>query len=109
MADNPHQIVSLNDDERASLVQRKATCPFVGSVVAQGDLAVRNDAGNPLASIEDVRALGNSGGGDLGDLLVIFAAGNHALMRGSSGKLDAVAPTNLFSLEFPASQGSHPG
>jgi len=109
MADNPSQIVTLNDTEKALVVEKKATCPFIGSAVAQGDLAVRNEARNPLASIEDVRILGNSGGGDLGDLLVIFAAGNHALMRGSSGKLDAVAPTNLFSLEFPASQGSHPG
>lgn len=109
MADNPSQIVTLNDSEKALVVEKKATCPFIGSAVAQGDLAVRNEARNPLASIEDVRILGNSGGGDLGDLLVIFAAGNHALMRGSSGKLDAVAPANLFSLEFPASQGSHPG
>src|SRR5215510_5066969 len=107
MADS--QIVSLNDSEKALIVEKKATCPFIGSAVAQGDLAVRNEARNPLASIEDVRILGNSGGGDLGDLLAIFAAGNHALMRGSSRKLDAVAPTNLFSLEFPASQGSHPG
>jgi len=107
MADS--QIVSLNDSEKALIVEKKATCPFIGSALAQGDLAVRNEARNPLASIEDVRTLGNSGGGDLGDLLVLFAAGNHALMRGSSGKLDAEAPHNLFSLEFPASQGSHPG
>src|SRR5262249_6263970 len=109
MADNPNQVLNLNNDERASLVEKKATCPFVGSVVAQSDLAVRNEAGNPLASIEDIRTLGNSGGGDLGDLLVIFASGNHALMPGSPGKLDAPAPGNLFSLELPGSQGSHPG
>ena len=30
-------------------------------------------------------------------------------MRGASGKLDAPAPVNLFSLELPGSQGSHPG
>jgi hypothetical protein len=70
---------------------------------------VRNDADNPLASIEDIRTLGNSGGGDLGDFLVLFAAGNHAFMRGADGKLDAPAPANLFSLELPGSQGSHPG
>ena len=109
MADNPNQVVPLNNDERASLVAKKATCPFLGSAIAQSDLTVRNEPNNPLASIEDVRILGNSGGGDLGDLLVVFAAGNHALMRGSPGKLDAPAPSNLFSLELPGSQGSHPG
>lgn len=30
------------------------------------------------AGIEDVRRLGNEGDGDLGDLLVFFATGNHA-------------------------------
>src|SRR5512143_2749175 len=105
MADNPNQIVALSDDEKASAVARKGTCPFVGSAVAQGDLAVRNEANNPLASIEDVRALGNSGGGDLGDLLTFFAAGNHAFMRGPDGKLNKPAPANLFSLELPGSQG----
>lgn len=109
MADNPNQIVSLSDSERASVVERKVTCPFVGSAVAQGHLVVRNEAGNPLASIEDIRTLGNSGGGDLGDLLVLFAAGNHAFMRGPDGRLNAAAPANLFSLELPGSQGSHPG
>ena len=108
MADNPNQIVELGADEKTFVVERKATCPFIGSAIAQGDLAVRNDARNPLASIEDVRTLGNSGGGDLGDLLVFFASGNHALMRGDL-RLDTPAPANLFSLEFPGSQGSHPG
>src|SRR6185369_3032265 len=43
------------------------------------------------------------------DLLVFFAQGNHALMRGADGKLNAPVPVNLFSLELPGSQGSHPG
>jgi len=91
------------------LVEKKATCPFIGSAIAQGALAVRNSAGNPLASLEEIRILGNSGGGDLGDLLVLFASGNHAMMRGAAGRLDTKAPAGLFSLEFPGSQGSHPG
>jgi len=91
------------------VVERKAACPFIGSAVAQGKLAVRNDAKDPLASIEDVRRLGNTGGGDLGDLLAVFASGNHAFMQGDSGKLDKRVPSGLFSLEFPGSQGSHPG
>jgi len=91
------------------LVAKEATCPFIGSAVAQGELPIRNDAKNPLASIEDVRQLGNTGGGDLGDLLVLFATGNHAFMQGASGKLDKKVPIGLFSLQFPGSQGSHPG
>jgi len=109
MSDDPNKPVTLGGDEKALLVEKKATCPFVGSAVAQGKLAVRNDANNPLASIEDVRRLGNTGGGDLGDLLALFASGNHGLMRSDSGKLDKSVPSGLFSLEFPGSQGSHPG
>jgi hypothetical protein len=109
MGDDFNNPVELGSDERAQLVQRKATCPFIGSAVAQGLLPVRHDAQDPLASIEDVRRLGNTGGGDLGDLLVLFASGNHAFMRGDSGRLDRAVPEGLFSLEFPGSQGSHPG
>src|SRR6185295_8733605 len=78
-------------------------------VVAQSQLPVRNDKQNPLAAIEDVRALGNTGGGDLGEVLVLFANGNHSRMRDASGRLNAPVPDELFSLEFPGSQGSHPG
>lgn len=109
MSDNPNQVIELSDVDKSLVVEKKATCPFIGSAIAQGDLAVRNAARDPLASIEDVRLLGNTGGGDLGDFLVMFAAGNHAFMRGASGKLDQPAPDGLFSLEFPGSQGSHPG
>ncbi len=109
MSDNPNNVVELSDDEKNQLVEKKATCPFIGSAVAQGKLPVRNDAKDPLASIEDIRTLGNAGGGDFGDLLVHFASGNHAFMRGDSGKLEKSVPGGLFSLEFPGSQGSHPG
>jgi hypothetical protein len=109
MSDNANNLIELSGDEKTLLVERKATCPFIGGAVAQGKLPVRNDAKDPLASIEDVRRLGNTGGGDLGDLLVLFASGNHAFMRGDSGKLDQSVPSGLFSLEFPGSQGSHPG
>jgi hypothetical protein len=109
MSNNPENVVALNEEERASIVNRKAACPFIGSAVAEGLLTVRNDANDPLASIEDVRRLGNTGGGDLGDVLVLFASGNHKFMRGGNGKLSSPAPDGLFSLEFPGSQGSHPG
>jgi hypothetical protein len=107
MLENP---LTLDPQVRDMMVETKVTCPFLGSVVHQELLSVRGAAGNPLASIEEVRALGNTGGGDLGDLLVFFATGNHALMRNDSGTaLDVPAPEGLFSLELPGSQGSHPG
>jgi hypothetical protein len=91
------------------MVEKRVTCPFLGPAVATGALPVRNDVDRPLASLEDVRRLGNAGGGDLGDLLVLFAAGNHAFMRGPTNQLDVRVPNDLFSLELPGSQGSHPG
>src|SRR4030095_533261 len=101
--------ISLGEQEREQMVRSKVTCPFLRPARATPQPPVRGDASNPLASVEDIRALGNSGGGDLGDLLVFFAQGNHALMRGADGKLNAPVPANLFSLELPGSQGSHPG
>ena len=99
----------LSAVELTDVVERKATCPFIGTAVARGLLPVRNQPENPLASIQDVRRLGNTGGGDLGEVFVFFATGNHAFMLGSSGRLDQKVPAGLFSLEFPGSQGSHPG
>ncbi len=101
--------VAITAEVRNRIVQTKATCPFIGTAVSTGDLSVRNDPANPLASVDEVRELGNTGGGDLGEVLQLFATGNHLLMRGSSGKLDTKTPAGLFSLEFPGSQGSHPG
>jgi hypothetical protein len=101
--------LQLSATALSEIVEKKVTCPFLGSAVGTGQLVVRNDAANPLASIEDVRGLGNTGGGDLGNLLMFFAAGNHAFMRGQTGRLDQQVPEGLFSLELPGSQGSHPG
>lgn len=106
---DPNNVIELSDGEKALVVERKATCPFIGAAVHQGHLPVRNDVNNPLASIEDVRRLGNTGGRRLGEVLALFANGNHASMRGNSGSLDKPVPDGLFSLEFPGSQGSHPG
>ena len=91
------------------VVEKRVTCPFVGSAVATQRLHVAIGADNLLAKIDDVRDLGNTGGGDLGDVLALFASGNHASMIGPSGPLDQKAPVGWFSLEFPGSQGSHPG
>ncbi len=102
-------LVELSEVERAMVVEKKATCPFIGAAVAQDHIKVRNDAKNPLARVEEVKRLGNTGGGHLGEVLVLFANGNHGLMRGDSGELNTRVPNDLFSLEFPGSQGSHAG
>jgi hypothetical protein len=107
--DSHNKVVDLSGDEKVFVVHKKATCPFIGAAVNQGDLPVRHDAKNPLAAIEDVRRLGNTGGGHLGEVLMLFANGNHGLMRGDSELLDHPVSEGLFSLEFPGSQGSHPG
>jgi hypothetical protein len=109
MINASEDVVMLTDAQRVALAEERATCPFIASAVADGKLEVRNAADNPLASVEDVRRLGNGGGGDLGELLAIFASGNHRFMRGDSGSLDRLVPSGFFSLEFPGSQGSHPG
>ena len=103
--------VELSDTEKAALVKKKGTCPFMGTAVQSGQLPVRNSADKPLANINDIAALGNTGkGSDLGELLKLFAEGNHAFMPGMTpGKLDKPVPDGTLSLDFPGSQGSHPG
>ncbi len=101
--------LNLSPQVRGEMVQKKVTCPFLGSAVAMDKLSPRGDAQNPLASVDDVVKLGNSGGGDLGDVLKVFAEGNHAFSRGPSGKLDQPVPEGTFSIELPGSQGSHAG
>ncbi len=100
----------LSDAARAQVVQKKATCPFIGAAVNKGELPVLNNGDKPLASIDTVAALGNSGpNSNLGEVLKLFAQGNHARMPGASGKLDTPVPLGTFSLDFPGSQGSHAG
>src|SRR5579871_6745564 len=100
----------LDSQDRRELVDAKVTCPFLGSAVFQELLSVYGDAGNPLAKVDDVIELGNRGGGDLGNLLALFAEGNHAFMRNQTGTaLDVPVPHSSFSLELPGSQGSHAG
>lgn len=100
----------LSDTERAQVVQKKATCPFIASAVNSKDLPVLNNADKPLASIDDVAKLGNTGpGSNLGEVLRLFAQGNHARLPGADGKMTTPVPLGTFSLDFPGSQGSHAG
>lgn len=106
----PYDVIKdLAPEQKEELARKKATCPFIGTAVWLGILPARNTLTKPLASIENVVTLGNSGGGDLGEVLKVFAQGNHAFMPGAEGTLDQPAPAGLFSLDFPGSQGSHPG
>ncbi len=102
-------VANLDPAQLGQVATKKATCPFIGSAVAQGLLPVRNNAEVPLASISDVAALGNSGGGDLGEVLKLFAKGNHSRMPTPGQEQGALTPSGHFSLDFPGSQGSHPG
>jgi len=105
--------VVLSDAQRAQVVEKKATCPFVGTALAVKRLVALGSVGNLLAPITgpgSVAELGDTGGGNLGSgVLTIFAKGNHHYMLGPSGQLDTIVPSNTFSLELPGSQGSHPG
>jgi hypothetical protein len=104
------RLVDLSDAERRRIAERKATCPFVASAVETGALGVRNSADRPLAAVDDVESLGDSGGGDLGTrVLKLFARGNHSRMPGPTGELDIPTPAGMFSLDFAGSQGAHPG
>lgn len=109
MDDDFSRIAALGAEQKARLVATKTTCPFVGSVVAQGRLTVLNTEADPLASIAEVRALGNSGGGSLGYLLALFASTRQVRMQGETGALDRRAPPGMFSLELPGSLGAHYG
>lgn len=112
--------VTMTDAERKDLVEKKATCPFVGAVTYLKKLTVLSSLGNPLARISDIAALGDAGGGDLGStVLSVFARGNHHRMHGivrdasgasvyTSDLTEDVLP-GTFSLDFPKSQGTHPG
>src|SRR2546430_10724565 len=70
---DPSTDVEIPDEARSALVHTKVTCPFLGPAVAMERLPVRNDVANPLAVIEELRRMGNSGRVDLGSGLSSFA------------------------------------
>lgn len=47
-------IADLSDDQRREIAEKKATCPFIASVVVSGELPVHNGADRPLAAIDKV-------------------------------------------------------
>jgi len=102
--------LELTDRQRIEIIRKKATCPFIGSAVAGGDLPVFGSVERPLAKVEDVVRLGDSGGGDLGShVLQLFAVGNHSRLPDPQGAFNGDTVDGFFSLDFPGSKGAHPG
>jgi hypothetical protein len=102
--------VSLPQEERIEIAEKMATCPFVGTAVAIGQLQVLNTAENPLAYIGEIARLGDLGGGDLGThVLKLFARGNHSSWVAPMDDVGTPMPTGTFSLQFGGSQGAHAG
>lgn len=102
--------LELTTEQRAEIARKKATCPFIGSAVAGGDLPIFGSVERPLAKVADVVTLGDSGGGDLGaHVLQLFAVGNHSRLPDQSGAFNGNTPEGYFSLDFPGSKGAHPG
>ena len=100
----------LSDSDREAIARQKVTCPFLGPVVRGGLLPVCGSTERPLAVVDDVAALGDTGGGDLGRrVLRVFAIGNHRRVPGLSGAFEEAAPEGMMSLDLSGSQGAHPG
>jgi len=103
-------VLDLSDDQRRTIAKRKAACPFIASAIESGALSVRNSAERPLAAIADIIALGDSGGGNVGQtVLKLFARGNHSRLPDADGNFETPTPTGMFSLDLAGSQGAHPG
>lgn len=99
-------VVQLTDDQRREVISKKATCPFVGTSIALKKIFVYGSVANPFAIIADkpgaIVAVGNRGGGDLGEGFRIVARANH-----HKSPAQEEAPSGMFSLDFPASIGAH--
>ena len=122
---------TLSSAERKDIVGKKATCPFIGTAIAMEkaidaigkrlpgvrSFKLMRSAAEPLAPVVgegSVEALGNTGkNSTLGFVLTLFALGNHGIIPQSHANgvqpTGEKVPANTFSLDFPASQGSHPG
>jgi hypothetical protein len=102
--------VTLSQEERNEIAEKMATCPFVGTAVATGQLSVFNTSEIPLAAIDEIARLGDLGGGDLGTrVLKLFARGNHSRWMIPKEGVDPFVPSGMFSLHFGGSQGAHAG
>jgi hypothetical protein len=102
--------IELSAEQRKTIAEKKVTCPFMGPVVRSGALKVHNSVERPLAAVDDIVGLGDSGGGDLGrNVLKLFAVGNHSSMPDASGQFSIPTPKDKMSLDLAGSKGAHPG
>src|SRR5512140_380818 len=89
-AETSQKAAVLDATQRAQVVEKKATCPFVGTALAIKRLVALGPFGNLLAPVTgpgSVAELGDTGGGNLGSgVLTLFARGNHHFMLGPSGQ-----------------------
>jgi hypothetical protein len=72
------------DASPPNLVLKLSPPAFLGSMVASGQLKVQGTLENPHAKLDDIEAIGNSANpdGQFGELLRMFATGNHGFDRG---------------------------
>jgi hypothetical protein len=104
--DTTHPL-NLSDDDRRAIIQKKATCPFVGTALALKRLFVFGSTDKPLARIMGLGsagAIGDTGGGNLSLGFQVVARADHGF-----DPRHVAAPVGMFSLEFPATQGVHFG
>ena len=101
-------LFKATEADRETIRTQLAICPFMGSATA-GDIPIYGSLEDPLVKIDDVVALGNAGGGDLGHVLAFFARGGHSRSLGASGALDEPTPEGFMSLHLITSKGSHHG
>jgi hypothetical protein len=101
--------LDLTDEQRDTIINQGATCPFNRTAVKQGAITVGGTPEHPLGSTLDAIALGNAGGGDLGRVMKFFIEINHNVVVGADGATTVPVPANTFSLWFPGSHGAHPG
>lgn len=110
MADKQVKPLQVTGEERLEIAERKSTCPFIASAVASGTLDIFANLDEPLASVEAVIRLGDSGNGDLGSrVLGLFARGNHCRYLKPTHKKGELVPADFFNLLFGGSQGAHAG
>lgn len=105
----PLEASDMSTAERMIIAEKMSTCPFIAAAVATQQLQIFQEKKEPVASIEEIVKLGDSGGGDLGRrVLKLFARGNHSRLLLSADESQLTAD-GFFSLVFGGSQGAHPG
>ena len=93
-----HEIerITPTDVQLREIARKKAACPFIGPAVRNGDLDVFGSTERPLAAVQEIADLGDSGGGDLGRrVLRLFATGNHRRVPDPVGRFEEPAPDGM--------------